>query len=54
MISAKKNIFAYFLYLACLNKILQSLNFPIPYWEKKSWRKVSKLITSDHILRQKC
>ena len=29
MISAKKKIFAYFQYLACLNKILQSLNFRI-------------------------
>ena len=35
LISAKKKIFAYFQYLACLNKILQSLNFRIPYWEKK-------------------
>ena len=35
LIPAKKKIFAYFQYLACLNKILQPLNFRIPYCEKK-------------------
>ena len=36
LISAKKKIFAYFQCLPCLNKILQSLSFRIPYWGKKS------------------
>ena len=49
LISAKEKIFAYFQYLACLNKILQSLSFRIPYWGKK----VTKFITSDYIPRQK-
>ena len=35
LISAKKQIFAYFQYLICLNKILQTLNFCIPYRGKK-------------------
>ena len=39
LISAKKKIFAYFQYFACLNKILQSLNFRMPYWGKKAGEK---------------
>ena len=44
LISAKKIILAYFQYFACLNKILQSLNFRISYCGK-----VTKFITSDYI-----
>ena len=46
LISAKKKISAYFQYLACLNKILQSLNFRIPYWGKKvgeKWLSLSQV-----------
>ena len=42
LISAKKKIFAYFQYLVCLNKILQSLSFRIPYWGKK-WLSLSQV-----------
>ena len=49
LISAKKRIFAYFQYLVCLNKILQSLNFCIPYPGKKIRGKVTKFFTSDYI-----
>ena len=42
LISAKKKIFAYVQYLACLNKILQSLSSRIPYWEKK-WLSLSQV-----------
>ena len=43
LISAKRKIFAYFQYLACLNKILQSLNFRLPYWGKKVGKKCLNL-----------
>ena len=48
LISARKQIFAYFQYLICLNKILQSLNFCISYRGK-----VTKFITSDYTFRKK-
>ena len=45
LISAKKQIFAYFQDLICLNTVLQSR---IPYWGK-----VNKFITSDYIFPDK-
>ena len=48
LISAKKQIFAYFQYLVCLNKVLQSLNFHIPCRGK-----VTKFITSNYIFSNK-
>ena len=48
LISAKKQIFAYFQYLVCLNKVLQSLNVHIPCQGK-----VTKLITSNYIFPNK-
>ena len=48
LISAKKQIFAYFQYLVCLNKVLKSLNFHIPCREK-----VVKFITSNYIFPNK-
>ena len=48
LISAKKKIFTYFQYLACLNKILQSLNFRITYRGKKvaeKWLRLSQVTT---------
>ena len=48
LISAKKQIFAYFQYLVCLNKVLQSLNFHIPCQGK-----VTKFITSNYIFSNK-
>ena len=42
LISAKRQIFAYFQDLVCLNKVLQSINLRIPYRGK-----VIKFITSD-------
>ena len=48
LISAKKQIFAYFQYLVCLNKVLQSLNFHIPCRGK-----VTKFITSNYIFPNK-
>ena len=42
LISAKKQIFAYFQYLVRLNKISQSLNFRIPYRGKKVGEKWQK------------
>ena len=45
---SKKQIFAYFHYLTCLNKVSQSLNFRIPYRGK-----VSKFITIDYIFPDK-
>ena len=48
LISAKKKISAYFQYLACLNKILQSLNFRITYRGKKvaeKWLRLSQVTT---------
>ena len=53
LISAKKKIFAYFQHLFCLNKILQPLNFRIPYRGKKSRGKVTKFITSDYVFPHK-
>ena len=53
LISAKKKTFAYFQYLASLNKILQSLKFGIPYRGKKSRGKVTKFITTDYIFHDK-
>ena len=44
LISAKKQIFAYLQYLVCLNKVLQFINFRIPYRGK-----VTKFITNDYI-----
>ena len=47
LISAKKKVFAYFQYLACLYKmILQSLNFRVPYSGKKvgeKWLSLSQV-----------
>ena len=48
LISAKKQIFAYFQYLFCLDKVLQSLNFHIPCRGK-----VTKFITSNYIFPNK-
>ena len=48
LISAKKQIFAYFQYLVCLNKVLQSLNFLIPCRGK-----VTKFIASNYIFPSK-
>ena len=48
LIAAKKQIFAYFQYLFCLDNVLQSLNFHIP-----CRRKVTKFITSNYIFPNK-
>ena len=48
LISAKKQIFAYLQYLVCLNKVLQFINFRIPYRGK-----VTKFITNDYISTDK-
>ena len=48
LISAKKQIFADFQYLVCLNKVLQSLSFHIPCRGK-----VTKVITSNYIFPSK-
>ena len=50
LISAKKQIFAYFQYLVCLNKTLQSLSLHIAYRGKKSRGKVSKFLRLSHKL----
>ena len=42
LLSAKSKIFACFQYLDCLNKILRSLSFSIPYWGKK-WLSLSQM-----------
>ena len=42
LLSAKSKIFACFQYLDCLNKILRSLSFSIPYWGKK-WLSLSQI-----------
>ena len=42
LVSAKNKIFACFQYLDCLNKILRSLSFCIPYWGKK-WISLSQM-----------
>ena len=52
LITAKKQIFAYFQYLVCLNKILQSLDFLIANREKKIRGKVTKFFQSDYIFPQ--
>ena len=41
LISAKKKIFAYFQFLASLNKIFQSLSFRLSYWGKKCLSQVT-------------
>ena len=49
LITAKKQIFTYFQYLVCLNKILESLNFRITYRGKKVWEKRLKFFTSEEL-----